>query len=165
MHHLPSLFSFLFSQFLKYRFKQRQNAPITVLIFKHSRIAGAFLMKSKQVLFFSLQFQKVSQCARKRPCFKMISAVPNRFKNCQNAPFTVLVVIFSPKFQIALNAVRMNHLPSMLSKCSVLIFFCSSQNSFRCRENAPFIVLVFKMCLQFQIVSNTLRMHHLLSLF
>ena len=34
MHHLSSLFLFVFSAVSKFRFKQRQNAPIIVLIFK-----------------------------------------------------------------------------------------------------------------------------------
>ena len=87
---------------------------------------------------------------------------------------------YSLQFQIVSNKVKMHHLLSMIS-----IFFTAVPNSFECRKNAPFSVLVFKsvsavsnairmhhllslfskLCLQFQIVSNAVRMYHLLSLF
>ena len=72
-----------------------------------------------------------------RPCFHYFSAVPNRFKYRQNAPFIVLVFIISLQFQIVSKTVRMHHLPSLFSFIS----------------------------LQFQIVSNTVRMHALDTLF
>ena len=49
---------------------------------------------SKYVLFFSLQFQIRPECTIYRPCFHFfLSAVQNRFKYRQNAPFTVFVFI------------------------------------------------------------------------
>ena len=80
-------------------------------------------------------FQISPECTIQRLLF--FTAVPIRFKYRQNAPFSVLVFIFSLQFQIF----------------------------FKYRQNAPFSVLVFMFSLQFQIVSNTVRMHHLVSLF
>jgi len=116
---------------------------------------------------------------RKRPCFKMISAVPYRFKYRQNTPFTFLVFIFfcssksfniSPEwtthrtcfhwfllqFQIVPNTVRMNHLPSLF-----LIFLLSSI-SFQVPSKFTIYRLGFKI---FSAVPNSPIMHHLPSLF
>ena len=44
-------------------------------------------------------------------------------------------------------------------------YFSEVPNRFKYRQNAPFIVLVFRMFSAFQIVSMAVRMHHLASLF
>ena len=69
--------------------------------------------------------------------FNIFSAVPNSFECHQNAPFSVLV------FKM----------------------FSAVSNCFKCRQNAPLSVLVFKIYLKLHIVSDTVRMHHLASLF
>ena len=106
----------------------------------------------------------------------------NRFECRQNAPFTVLVFIFSLQFHIVSNTIRMHHLPSLFSfflcnsisfkipsECTIyrpcFHFFSASPYRFKYRKNAPFTVLVYIFFLQFHIVSNTVRMHHLPSLF
>ena len=102
----------------------------------------------------------MSLWTRNRPCFHKQCAFLNRFKYRQNAPFTVLVFIISPQFQIVSNTARMHHLPSLFSlflcnsksfqipsECTIyrpcFHYFSAVPNCFKYRQNAPFIVLVF----------------------
>ena len=86
---------------LKYRFKQSQNARVSVLVFIYLS-AALNRFKSRQnacfryiafIYFFAIPNRlKYHHNA----CFRDIvfifpTAAPNCFKNCQNAPFTVLV--------------------------------------------------------------------------
>jgi len=106
------------------------------------------------------------------------------FTSLADARESVHVSNWSLQFQIVSNTVRMHHLLSLIS-----IFFTSVPNSFEYRQNAPFSILVLKgflydsksfqipsectvlgpcfhFCsLRFQIISNTVRMYHLASLF
>ena len=88
---------------------------------------------------FSLQvkisYQNVSYCTRKRPCFHHFPTVPNRFKYRKNA-------------------------------CLRYIYFSEVLNRFKYRHNACFRCTLFSsISLQFQIVSDTTRMHALETLF
>ena len=125
----------------------------------------------------------MSYCTRKRPCFKIIAAVPNRFKYRQNVPFTVFVFIvisafpklfqmqsectvyrpcshFCLQFQIVSNSVRMHALDALVLKHSLQFHNVSS--TVRIHHLA---LLNSKFSLQFQMVSNAVRMDYLLSLF
>ena len=143
MHHLPSLFSF-FSPFPN-RFKSRQNAPFTVLVLKKIRrllsSSRPYFVLIQNMYTFSYRSYKYrsKQYKKGKLCdlvFKMLTSFPNRFKQCQNC---------------------------MLQR-HCFHFFYAVQNRFEGRQNAPFIVIVFKFPPQFKIVSNTVRMHHLRSL-
>ena len=76
----------------------------------------------------------------------MISAVPNRFKYHQNAPFTVFY------FLIFFSAVPNHFKYGQNAPFSVLIcsFFSEVQNRIKYHQNAPFIVFFFS----FSVVSN-----------
>ena len=88
---------------------------------------------------FEISFQNVSQlCTRKRPCVKMISS--KSFQIPSECTIWRLLFLFCLQFQIVLNTVKMHHLLSLIS-----IFFTVVPNSFECRQNALFSVLVLKM--------------------
>ena len=82
-----------------------------------------------------------------------------------NAPF-IINKLYHPCFHFFSavvffsNAARMPHLASLFSKYSLYIV----PNRFKYRQSVPFTVPVF-FSLQFKIVSNTVRIHHLLFLF
>ena len=131
-------------------------------------------MRDEHPQVLTIKFHIPSECTLYHPCF-LFSTVPNRFKYRPNAPFAILVFFFL-RFQIVSNTVRMHHLPSFFcgsksfqipSECTLyhpcFLFFCGSK-SFKYRQNAPFTVLVL-FFLRFQIVSNTVRVHPLPSLF
>ena len=145
MHHLASS-SFLFLSAVPHRFKYRQNAPFSVLVFKmFSAVPNIFERQNAPftVLVFNMFYEVPYRirCRQNAPfivlVFESVSAVPNRFKFHQNAPFIVHV------FKIV----------------------SAVPNRFKYRQNAPFSVFVFKIILRFRIVLNTVRMHPLLSLF
>ena len=104
----------------------------------------------------SNSFQIPSECTIQRLLF--FSAVPTRSKCRQNAPFIVLDINL---FHCSSKQYR------MLSECTIQrpcfhFFFCS----FKCRQNALYLASLFSKCsLKFHIVSDTVRMHHLSSLF
>ena len=90
MHHLPSLFLFFFSAFPN-RFKCRQNAPFTVLVFKISR---------RVIIPSSVQKIQIS------------------FKSVKRQSLATLFSISSLHFQMASNSVRMHALENLFRKLS-----------------------------------------------
>ena len=101
--------------------QKRQNAPFTFLVFTMFSIFPKYrfksvIMRQSTSVFskaaYSTPLDEVKTCpvflivvlnTRKRPCFKMISAVAYCFKYRQNTPFTVIVFIFcsSKAFKIS----------------------------------------------------------------
>ena len=126
----------MFSIFPKYRFKSVIMRQSTSVFSKAAYSTPLDEVKTCPV------FLIVVLNTRKRPCFKMISAVAYCFKYRQNTPFTVIVFIFLLQFQIVPNTVRMNHLPSLF-----LFFFSAVPYCCTYRQNEPFTVLVVNISL------------------
>ena len=91
----------------------------------------ATLIKSKHVLFFSLQFQLPSECT-----------------------ILSLISYFSLQFQIISNTIRMHNLPSLFSFYSLQFQIGLSTVTMHALET-----LLTSISLQFKIVSNTVRMY------
>ena len=92
--------------------------------------------KSLQVKIF---YQNVSYCTRKRPCFHIFLTVPYRFKYLKNACIRYIIVFN---------------------------YFSEVLNRFLYRHNACFRCTWFSsISLQFQVVSDTTRMHTLETLY
>ena len=91
------------------------------------------LIKSKHVLFFSLQFQIPSACTIYHPLISKFLGISKSFqlKYRQNAPFTFLV----------------------------FILFSIVPNRFKLHQSTCFRDIVFLFSLQFKIVSNTVKMY------
>ena len=146
-------------------FKQRQNATITVLIFTFLGEGWLTSLRRNIYCFSHCSFKYcLKQCHNARLSvlvFKIFSAVPNRFKYPQNAIFTALVFIFflcsSKLFQIPseCNIYRpCFHFILCFSKLFQILPQCMLQRHW-----------FHFFSLQFQIISNTIRMQHLPSLF
>ena len=103
-----------------FKFKYRQNAPFSVLVFK-------------KILCRSTSFQTSSQCTIYHLCFHFFL----QFQFVSNIRMHVLEILFSKDscgLPIFSNTVRVHALETLFKK---------------------------KKCLQFQIVSNSVRMHSL----
>ena len=138
MHHLPSLFS-LFSA-VPNRFKYRQNAPVTALVF-----------------IISLQFQVVSNTVRMHhlpSLFSLFLCSSKSFKIPSECTIYRPCFHYFLHFQIVSNTARMHHVPSLFS------FFSAVPTRFKYRQNACLrhIVLIMFLCIfkSFQILSECL---------
>jgi len=100
---------------------------------------------------------------RKRLCFKMISTVSTRFRCRQKAPFIVLVFNIFSAVPNRFECCQMHHLASLI--CFQI--FLGSFKLFKIISNAVRInatlyrPLCLNVSLQFQIVSNVVRMQAL----
>jgi len=137
------------------------------------------------IIFHSCFKYRFRMCHNARESV-LVSKFPQHFQIVLNTVrihhLLPLFSFSSLQFQIVSNTVRMHHLPSLFhfilcssklfqipSECTIyrpcFIFFSAVPNCFKYHQNAPFTVLVSFYSLQFQIVLNTTRMHHLPSLF
>ena len=111
---------------------------------------------SKCVLFFSLQFQLPPECTIYRPCFHFcLSAVQNRFKYRQNAPFAVFVFIL---FSTVPNRLKYRH--NACFRDFVSIYFSAVPNRFKLHQSTCFRDIVFISSLQsksFQVLSKCMK--------
>ena len=156
--------------------QKRQNAPFTFLVFTMFSIFPKYrfksvIMRQSTSVFskaaYSTPLDEVKTCpvflivvlnTRKRPCFKMISAVAYCFKYRQNTPFTVIVFIFCSS-----KAIKMSSEWTIHRHCFHFSFTVPNRSKYR--QNEPFTVPVFNFSLKFHIVSSTVKIHHLPSRF
>ena len=131
-----------FLGFPNYRFRKASKCTNSRSYYKKTglRARGLLhtpLMTSKHVLFLLIAVSNiVSECVT--IMYAKASKLCLQFQIVSNeAPFSVLVSMFSLKLEIVSNTARIHHYASLFSKFP----------------------------LQFQIVSNNARMHHLVSLF
>ena len=107
-------------------------------------------------------FSVVERCGKHVPlwCSSFFIVVSNIVSEC---------VIMHAKASLFQNFLSISKLFQIPSECTIyrpcFILFSAVPNRFQYHQNAPFTVLVSFYSLQSKIVSNTVRMHHLPSLF
>ena len=130
-----SMCYFFIQSCFKYLFRMCHKARESVLV---SKCSSKLFQIPSEVTIYRLLF---------------FSAVPNRFKYRQNAPFIVLVFNFSSAVPNSFEC-RQNTPFSVLvlKKICEVPYTCS----IRCRQNAPFIVRVFKII---SVIPNCYKYH------
>ena len=119
----------------KYRFKYRQNAPFTGLVF----IFSAIVLNTVTMHNFTCTIH----------VFNFFSAVPNCFQYCQNACFRDIVF---KKFSAVQNCFNYRHNACFRDIC--FHFFSAVPIRFKYRHSACFTDIAFIFSLQFQIPSQ-----------
>ena len=122
MHHLPSLFSKCSRYF--------QNIVSNSVIMRQSTSLFS-KVPGLRAAYFTHPWWSQNMCCLSHCSFKY------RFKKCHNTCESVLVSKWSLQFRIVSNTVIMQHLSSLLST-----FLCSSLYCFKCRQGAPFSIIV-----------------------
>ena len=108
---------FKFYPKVPYRFKYRQNSPLSSLFLR-----------------FSLQFQIAPECTIYRLCFHNFLCNSKSFQMPSKCTVYHPCFYFSLQFRIVVITTRMHHLPSLFSFFSVVLY------SLECRQGAPFSI-------------------------
>ena len=134
---------------------------LKVVEHKSQKASEASLL-SKCSLQVKISDQNVSYCTCKRPCFHRFPTVPNRFKYHKNACFRYIIVF--NYFSEVLN--RFKYLHNACFRCTL---FSSISMQFQIVSDSTRMHTLERLfssfSLQFQIVSDTTRMHALETLF
>ena len=141
-HNLPSSCYSFFSS-VPNRFKYRQNAPLSVLVFNFSLKLQIVSKPSESTIFvlvfnfFSLKFHIVSDAVRMQHLMSLLSKLSLQFQIVSECTLYCHFFFFSLKFQIVSNSVRMH-------ACFCFVFSEVTNRSKYCKNTRS---ILFSTCL------------------